>query len=93
VINTGGIKLQAEAIEAKLQPYIKGHFAIAGQADIKLGERVVLVTECPIDQAIFNQLAGYERPKAIYQVEAIPLTSSQKINRAAIKQLVAGKLK
>ena len=45
VINSGGIKIQPEQLEAKLASYIKADFFIASQENEVLGEEVILVVE------------------------------------------------
>ena len=45
IINSGGIKLIPEKIEAKLAAIIKERFFVAGIPDEKLGEKLVLVIE------------------------------------------------
>lgn len=74
VINSGGVKLFPEQIEAKLKPHIPFEFFIAAKPDDKLGEKVVLVIEAKKDQAskidflnLFQKSLGkYERPKEVY---------------------------
>lgn len=89
VINSGGVKWQIEAIEAKLRPVIRGNFAVGAQPDAKFGEVIVLLAENRVDiEAITQVLSDYERPKQIYLIDKIPMTTSQKIQRAQIKSLL-----
>jgi len=88
VINSGGIKVQLETIEAQLRPYLDGQFAITAQQDDKFGQRIVLLCEqTHVDNTIFNHLPVYQRPKAIYCQQSLPITHSGKINRQAVMQL------
>jgi len=48
VVNSGGIKLFPETIEAKLQNVISMPFFLAGVADEKLGQKLVLLVEKPL---------------------------------------------
>ncbi len=90
VINCGGIKMQIEQLEEKLAPYLSSPFAITSLADTKFGEvPVLLVTEEINETAIINSLSRYERPHHIFKVEDIPLTSTDKINRAACKKVAS----
>jgi O-succinylbenzoic acid--CoA ligase len=85
-INSGGIKLHPETIEAKLRLAINQRFAIVGVPDEKLGQKVVLAVEgkndekfCPDYNAV--GLSKYEFPKEIIFIDKIPLTENGKINR------------
>ncbi|SFD06402.1 AMP-binding protein [Algibacter pectinivorans] len=84
VINSGGIKLYPEQIESKLQDKISGEFFIASREDDTLGDKLILVVEGEkrdIDNAIFNDLDKYEKPKEIHFVSKFKETKSGKINR------------
>ncbi len=83
VINSGGIKLQAEEIEKKLTPYIDKSFFISALPDDKLGEKVVLIieTETPFHFTMEEVLSKYEIPKEIYTIPKFEYTSSGKIQR------------
>lgn len=95
VINSGGIKIQAETLEEKLRPFMPAAtFAITSQPDPRLGEAVVLLvqqaghTTQQVEEAIAAaRLSPYERPRHVRQVTAIPLAGNGKINRAACKAL------
>ncbi|MDR1645084.1 MAG: AMP-binding protein [Tannerellaceae bacterium] len=92
-INSGGIKLQIEILEAKLRPLMPVPFAITSTPDPQLGEAIVLLIEkgdYAIDQLqkeISLLLPKYERPRHIREVAAIPLAGNGKINRPACKEL------
>ena len=89
IINTGGIKVQAETLETILGKYIKTPFAISSLPDKKFGEIIVLVVEQTIDKLLYSKhLPTYQRPKKIIQVTKIPLTESGKINRSALKKII-----
>ncbi len=89
VINSGGVKIQAEEVEALLKPFIKSPFAITSLPDPKFGEIVVLVTEEVVNESLFaDKLPAYYMPKKIIQVNTIPLTETGKISRALLKELV-----
>lgn len=84
VINTGGIKIQIEQVEAILANFITQSFAISSKKDDLLGEKVVLVLENKVDSDIldeaFANLSKYQRPKQIIY-QAIPKAQSGKILR------------
>jgi O-succinylbenzoic acid--CoA ligase len=88
VINSGGIKLFPEQIEAKLSPMISSRFFIAGISDKKLGQKLVLVVEGEINKASLFQeiksirgLQKFEVPKEIYQIPEFYETDTGKIQR------------
>lgn len=88
VIDTGGIKVQTETLEAEISSFFHGPFAISSAPDSKFGEIIVMVTESPVDtQILRNKLSPYQIPKLIIQVESIPRTESGKINRYELKKL------
>ena len=84
VINSGGIKLIPEQIEEKLATLIPRHFFVYGQADELLGEKLVLYVEgepMKIDDAIFEVLDKYEKPKEIIFITKFKETASGKVIR------------
>ena len=95
VINTGGVKVQIEALESKIAPILTGsvgHFAITHKTDLTLGEKVVLVCETPlvtnseIIELLKATLDRFELPKEVIHAP-IPKTTSGKIDRPALRQL------
>ena len=92
VINTGGIKVQAESLEAFLSDFVEVPFAISSIPDDKFGEIVVLVVEGNIDAPLLNQtlhaenVPSHEFPKHIISLKALPRTDSGKVNRAALRE-------
>lgn len=91
VINSGGVKLYPEEIEAKLDAIITHRFFITSLPDDALGEKVVLMVESnfseerlrSLEREIknFNLLGKYEVPKKIYFVEKFEETANGKIHR------------
>lgn len=89
IINTGGIKVQAEVVEAELKPILKDiPYAITSLPDEKLGEIIVLVTEKKIDENLLLKISKYHRPRKII-LSPIPLTETGKINRKKVKNIAA----
>ena len=97
VINSGGIKLFPEQIEAKLSPFIKEPFIIASESDDKLGERLILILENASNESneissniseVFQHLSTYERPKKIYTFSKFPFTETGKIKRKEVLQIL-----
>ena len=84
VINSGGVKLFPEQIEAKLSDKIKQRFFVIGIPDEKLGEQVLIVIEGKttlFDDLIFENLDPYEKPKSIRFVTKFIETQSGKVMR------------
>ena len=84
VINSGGIKLFPEQIEAKLASKISNRFFIIGQPDDILGSRVVLVIEgeqFDIDATLLDTLEKFEKPKEVLFAPEFVETETKKINR------------
>ena len=86
VINSGGVKLNPEIIEQKLSEYIPVSFFITGLSDTKLGQKLALVIENPLDyfpnkSPLFKILEKYEIPKVFAVVHMLDRTKSGKINR------------
>lgn len=88
IINSGGIKLFPEQIEAKLTKLLPMPYFITSETDENLGECVVLVVEKEITEdklellASFNSvLEKYERPKKVYFAASFLRTENGKIQR------------
>lgn len=92
VINSGGIKIQAEEIEKVLRPFIPMPFVITSVPDPRLGQAVTLLIEGQLDmEELKNKvqeiLSPYNRPKYIRMVNFIPQTGNGKINRVECRTL------
>ena len=91
VINSGGIKLYPEEIEAKLEKIIAQRFFITSLPDDSLGEKVILMVECPFSEEALGNLEReireqrllekYEVPKKIYFIGKFEETPSGKVHR------------
>jgi len=91
VINSGGIKLYPEQIEAKLEKIIAQRFFITSLPDDSLGEKVILMVESVFSEEALENLEReireqrllerYEIPKKIYFVDKFEETPSGKIHR------------
>lgn len=92
VINSGGVKIQIEAVENLLQPHLAEPFAICKRRSEKYGEEVVLVTESvaleTIKKLCETLLPKYWQPKHYQHFEQIPLTPTGKIARAEIARIL-----
>lgn len=94
IINSGGIKVQAEEIENLLHQIVGTAYAVTSRPDPKFGEIVVLLVEPPANhfqlmESMRKILTPYQLPKLILTVDVLPLTESGKINRAKVKEIAA----
>ncbi|MFK7813839.1 MAG: AMP-binding protein [Maribacter sp.] len=97
VINSGGIKLFPEQIEAKVASLLRNRFFVAGLPDEKLGQKLVLVVEGKIDSSKLMEsmetlvgLEQFELPKNIYTRPHFIETNSGKIRRNENLRLIKG---
>ncbi|MEM9144337.1 MAG: AMP-binding protein [Bacteroidota bacterium] len=88
IINSGGIKLVPEQIEAKLSALLDTRFFVAGVPDADLGQKVILVLEGEGDTddileriRTSGTLDSFEIPKKIYGIPKFALTETGKIHR------------
>lgn len=85
IINTGGVKINPETVEEKLENLIPFPFFISGLKDDLLGEKVILCIESsPFElnkTELQKLLTKYEYPKEIYFINEFIRTESGKINR------------
>ena len=98
IVNTGGVKVQLEALEAQIQSTeLLGEvpYAITSQPDESLGQKLVLVIEqgsTDIDHKLLSQmkplLPPYHSPKKLISLSVLPKTASGKLNRQALQQKV-----
>ena len=97
IINTGGVKVIPENVEALLGKHLERRFFISSQPDEVLGERIILIIEGAIfpkkeneelSNFMKNNLTKFSIPKTVFFVENFLETDSGKIKRAAIKELL-----
>lgn len=84
VINSGGVKLIPEQIEAKLIGKINSRFFVTGLPDTILGEKLVLVIEGEkqeFEPDFFDVLGKYEKPKEIVFVSKFKENENGKLLR------------
>ena len=95
VINTGGIKVNPEQIEQKIEPFINADFFIAAVSDEKLGNKVVLIIENEgnidaeeLQLQLKTVLSKFELPKKIYVLPEFKRTETGKIQRKQTIELI-----
>lgn len=87
IIVSGGKKINPFDIEARISSIIPSPFYVCGIPDEKWGEKLVLVTECPIKDTdnlkseMRKVLESWELPKEIISVKKLPRTENGKIRR------------
>lgn len=84
VINSGGVKLIPEQIEAKLTGKINSRFFVTGIPDSLLGEKLILVIEGmkqEFPDNFFDILDKYEKPKEIVYVPKFKENENGKLLR------------
>jgi len=84
VVNSGGVKLIPEQIEAKLVDKISNRFFVTGVHDSVLGEKLILVIEGEkqdFASDFFDVLGKYEKPKEIVFVPKFKENENGKLLR------------
>lgn len=93
VINSGGIKIQIEAVEHALKGHLDMPYMVTRRKDAKFGEIVALLIESEAtDRArrvCADVLPKYWQPRAYIIVSALPITGSGKPNRAEAERMAA----
>ena len=90
MVNSGGIKLFPELIEAKLKGKIKNRFFMASEPDDILGEKLIMILEGKentTNASTFEELDNYEVPKHIYLVDQF-VEVNEKIQREKTLELL-----
>ena len=98
VINTGGIKVFPEAVEAKLSEFINKPFFISYAKDEILSEKIVLIMQgIPLpekDKSYLTErmkrvLTKYEMPREIIYLDKFKYSGSGKILRSQTRELAS----
>lgn len=90
IINTGGIKINPEAIEKKLSKYYSSEFIISSISSDKFGDQIVIVFKENIPEnyeKAFEILNKYEVPKKAFTLSTFP-ENNGKLNRIQIKNSI-----
>lgn len=91
VIDSGGIKIQMEEVEQRLQPHLQVPFVITKTKDDKFGEAVVLLTEGMDTESVASVCAEvlpkYWMPKHILHIDRLPVTDTGKPARAEAEKM------
>ena len=95
VINSGGVKLQIEDLESKIEQLfydigLTNRFIVGAFKDVALGEKVVLIIESDDDIELLNNvewsnyLNKYEKPKEILFASPFKETPTGKIDKKEV---------
>ena len=93
VIDSGGIKIQAEEVERLLRPYMPEPYLITKRHDGEFGEAVVLLVQSAgverVREVCRRVLPKYWQPRCILSVSAIPMTQTGKPDRARAERMAS----
>ncbi len=94
VINSGGIKVQAEEVEQRLLEATGLCLIAVPRAHAELGQCVAVLWEGEADaeprlRAACDALPRYHRPRLLQRVPALPRTATGKLARAACREIAA----
>lgn len=85
VINSGGVKIFPESVEARIKHLLNSEFYISSEKDAKLGERVILISTSEVNEFQRKQiqvvLGKIESPKVYIVANEIEKTNSGKVVR------------
>ena len=93
VVCSGGLKLQIEEMEARLQPHLNVPYMISKRPDDKFGEAVVLLAVTDDMESVCEvcrkHMPRYEQPRYFLAVSELPMTPTGKHARAEAMKLCA----
>ncbi|ASK30612.1 AMP-dependent synthetase [Chryseobacterium sp. T16E-39] len=87
VINSGGVKIFPEELEALVKKEIPNEVVFLGVADESLGQKLILVVEGKESEEIIEMLAKikfekkFHKPKRVIFIDQIPRTPNGKVHR------------
>lgn len=98
VINTGGVKVSAEALEDELAQWLAVPLAISWRASERLGQEIVLLIQAQAEDIrrlrvqyaeAVERLPQYHRPKSVLFLAQLPRLGSGKLDRQALHALAS----
>jgi len=87
MINSGGIKINPEYVEAQLMDQIAGEFMAGSIPDDKFGRKLILLIAGDRQSLDFSSLEKYHRPKEVFFNQKIIKTPGNKIDRLKTQEL------
>lgn len=97
VINSGGVKIIPEQVEAALRKHLSWPLVLTSVPDAKFGEAATLLVAATdidrnrLDDAV-RSLPAYHRPKHIVLLDSIPLTPNGKVARAECRRIAVSRV-
>jgi len=94
VINSGGVKIFPEELEALVKKEIPNEIVFLGLKDESLGRKLIAVIEGKESESITQKLISinyqlkFHNPKEIIFVNEIPRTPNGKVNRIELRQMI-----
>lgn len=94
VVNSGGIKLQVEQLEAAMAPYLAAPFVLTSVPHPLLGQALVLLLQSAsadpeaLHTTLRRHLPRYHVPRYLCLVDSLPTTATGKVARAQCRALV-----
>lgn len=85
VVNSGGIKIIVEEVEAIIRRQFQGEFYLLGEEDAILGEKLVMVSK--LQPPSLDFLEKLQRPKEVYIRPTFRYTANGKLLRLSPQQL------
>lgn len=94
VINSGGVKIQIEEVEAMIRRHTSSQFIITKKKDDRFGEIVVILVErgnaSLLSQLCRSVLPKYWQPRLVISLDSLPVTETGKPARALAQKIAAG---
>lgn len=96
IINSGGVKIQPEKIEAVISSFYKDELYASCIPHYLLGEQLVIVVSKEVlkPEELFENIeeafSHIEQPASLFLVDEFPKTLTGKINRKKLKELILG---
>lgn len=98
LINSGGIKIKPEELEAEIANVLEADFVIVGMPDAVLGQAITLVVESETEvdfEALKHSLRTYipskQIPKKYFCVDELPRNASFKVDRKKLLEILEEK--
>jgi O-succinylbenzoic acid--CoA ligase len=94
VINSGGVKIFPEQLEALVKKEIPNEVVFLGIDDESLGQKLILIIEGEKSENLVGEISdipfdkNFYKPKEIIFIEKIPRTPNGKVNRIELKNML-----
>lgn len=95
VINSGGVKIFPEALEALVKKEISNEVVFIGLPDESLGQKLILIIEGEESGEVIRKISeapfekNFHKPKEIIFISEIPRTPNGKVNRLELYKTIS----